>query len=305
MPKGQSESVILTPAQESREGILSALIAYLVWGFLPLYFIVIKTVPPLEVLAHRVIWAVPFGALIIHLRRQWPAVKQACTQSVTMMYLLATAVLIAGNWGVYIWAVQLGQIFQASLGYYITPILFAVIGVFLFDEKLRQPQIAAVVLAAIGVSVLTVSGGQLPVIALFLAASFTGYGVLRKKVVVGAMPGLFIETILLLPFALVYLTLLVFGEDAVFGSGELRTSLLLLLAGPLTVVPLLFFAIAAKRLTLATIGMMQFIGPSIQFVVGLYTGETLTTAHVICFSCIWGAVLLFSMDVWRENRRAS
>lgn len=291
-------------AKRSRDGFVSALIAYVTWGFLPIYFIVVKTVPAFEVLSHRIIWAVPFGALIIAVRGQWSEVRGAIASRTTLSYLAVTAILIAGNWLVYVFAVQAGQILQASLGYYITPMLFALVGVFLLGEQLRKQQIAAIGLAGVGVVVLAVSGGTFPVIAIFLGITFTLYGVLRKKIVVGAMPGLFVETIILLPFALSYLAWEVTRGEASFVHGGGGVSWLLTLAGPLTVVPLVFFALAAKRLMLATIGMMQFIGPTIQFLVGLVNGEQLTTAHIICFVCIWGAAVLFSLDAW-EHRRST
>lgn len=293
-----------TPEQQTRDGLISALIAYLLWGFLPLYFILVKEVGSFEVLVHRVIWAVPFGAAIIHLRRQWPEVKRALTHPKMLMYLSITAILIAGNWLVYIWAVQDEQIFQASLGYYINPLLFAVVGVFVMGEKLRRLQVAAVILAAVGVIVLTVSGGKFPAIALFLGTSFTIYGVIRKKVIIGGMPGLFVETIVLLPLAAMYLGWLMANGEAAFGAGEFSLSVILLLAGPITVVPLLFFALAARRLNLSTVGMMQFMAPTIQFGIGVYFGEQLTPAHLVCFGCIWTAVVLFSWDAWQSNRRA-
>lgn len=287
----------------SRNGLLSALIAYLFWGFLPVYFIFVKAVPAFEVLTHRIVWAVPFGALIIMVRRQWPEVRNAIADWATFKFLCVTAILIAGNWLVYVLAVQDEQIFQASLGYYITPMLFALVGVFLFDERLRRQQVAAIALAGVGVAVLATNGENFPAIAIFLGVTFTSYGVLRKKVKVGAMPGLFVETIILLPMAFGYLVYqLVNGEASFYGDGA-ATSWLLTLAGPLTVIPLLFFALAAKRLTLATLGMMQFIGPSIQFLVGLANGEQLTTAHIICFGCIWCSAVLFSFDAWQNNRR--
>jgi chloramphenicol-sensitive protein RarD len=298
-----AETLPESPERQWREGILSALIAYLVWGFLPVYFVLVKTVPAFELLAHRVIWAVPFGALIIHVRKQWPEVRWAFTHRVTMLYMVATSLLIAGNWLVYIWAVQKDQIFQASLGYSMNPLLFAVAGVFLLGEHLRRQQILAVWLAAVGVIVLSVSGGELPAIALFLGSSFTVYGIIRKKAAIRAMPGLFVETVLLLPFAMVYLGWLMSGDQAFFGAAGAATTSMLFLAGPLTVIPLLFFALAAKRLPLATLGMMQFLAPTLQFLVGVYYGEQLTTAHIICFACIWGAVLLFSVDALQANRK--
>ena len=292
-----------SPEQRVRDGLLSALIAYLVWGFLPLYFIVVKTVPSLEILAHRVIWAIPFGGAIIYARKQWPEILAACRDRRSLLNLVVSAVLVAGNWLVYIWAVQLEQIFQASLGYYINPLLFALAGVFLLGEHLRRRQAAAILIAGIGVLILATSGGQIPFIALFLGTTFALYGIIRKRVAVGAMPGLFIETIILLPIALIYLGSLMAEGSAVFGSGDTSTSIILLAAGPLTVIPLLFFALAAKRLPLATVGMMQFLAPTIQFLVGLYYGEKLTTAHIVCFVCIWSAVLLFSFDALQSSRR--
>ena len=293
-----------TPEQQVRNGLVSALIAYGSWGVLPLFFILIREVDALEALAHRMIWAVPFGALIIHFRHQWPEVKRALTHPKMLAYLSTTALIIASNWLVYIWAVQFEQIFQASLGYYINPLLFAVVGVFMLGEQLRRPQVAAVVLAAVGVLVLTVSGGRFPAIALFLGVSFTIYGVIRKKVVIGGMPGLFVETVVLFPFACACLAWLVGQGNAVFGDNA-GTSALLIAAGPITVIPLLFFALAARRLKLSTVGMLQFIAPTLQFLVGLWDGEPLTRAHLICFACIWTAVALFSWDAWRNSRGTS
>jgi len=202
-----------TPEQQTRNGLIAALVAYCLWGVLPVYFVAVRDVDTLEVLVHRIIWAVPFGAAIIHLRHQWGEVRRALTHPAMLAYLAITALLIAGNWLVYILAVQRDQIFQASLGYYINPLLFAVAGVFLMGEELRRPQALAVSLAAIGVLVLTFSGGRFPAIALFLGTSFTIYGIIRKKVVIGGMPGLFVETLVLLVPAVVYLSILA-GRDA-------------------------------------------------------------------------------------------
>jgi chloramphenicol-sensitive protein RarD len=292
-----------TPEQQTRNGLISALVAYCLWGVLPVYFVAVRDVDTMEVLVHRIIWAVPFGAAIIHLRHQWGEVRRALTHPKMLAYLSITALLIAGNWLVYILAVQRDQIFQASLGYYINPLLFAVAGVFLMGEKLRRPQAVAVSLAAIGVLVLTVSGGRFPAIALFLGTSFTIYGIIRKKVVIGGMPGLFVETLVLLLPGVIYLLLLTSRGESAFGTGDPAMSGLLVLAGPVTVIPLLAFALAARRLKLSTVGMMQFIAPTLQFLIGVYYGEQLTTAHIICFGCIWIAVVLFSWDAWRSSRR--
>lgn len=287
---------------DARDGVIAGLIAYVLWGILPIYFKLVGSVSPGEVLVHRVIWAVPFGALIIHFRSQWPEVWRVLTHRNMFLWLATAAFFIAVNWYIYIVAVQQEQVFQASLGYYINPLLYVLVGVLFLGEKLRAGQIAAVVLATIGVLVLTFSGGELPVIALALGFSFTVYGVIRKKIVVGGMPGLFVETLVLLPIALLWMAWIFNSGQAAFGYDGPGMTGLLLLAGPITVIPLLCFALAARRLELTTIGFMQFIAPTLQFCMGLYYGEVLTTAHLICFGCIWTAVFLFSLDAVRANR---
>ena len=278
------------------------MLAYTMWGFLPIYFKVVEAVPALEVLTHRIVWGVPFGALIIIARRQWPEVRQALAKPRTVGLLALAACFIAVNWLVYIIAVQTDHIFQASLGYYINPLIYVLVGVSLLGERLRRNQTAAVLLAAAGVTVLTVSGGVFPVISLFLAVSFTIYGVIRSRVAIGGMPGLFIETLLLLPLAGGWLGWLMIDGSAAFHTGDPAMMAKLLLAGPITVVPLLCFALAARRLRLSTIGIMQFIAPTLQFLMGVLYGERLTTAHAICFTLIWMAVILFSFDAWRATR---
>lgn len=301
MPDTPSSPEIESHEKRARDGIVSAFIAYVLWGVFPLYFIAVKDVSAYELLAHRIIWAVPFGALIIHLRHQWPDVMRALKDWRTFRFLILSAILITGNWLVYILAVQLEQINQASLGYYINPLLFALAGVVIFGEKLRKAQARAVVLAALGVGVLTFSGGEFPAIALFLGVTFAAYGVIRKQVAVGGMPGLFIETLVLLPIALGYLLWIMLAGEAAFSFGNPSLAGILLLAGPLTVIPLLCFALAARRLNLSTVGMMQFIAPTLQFVIAVIYGEALTTAHIICFGLIWIAVVLFSVDAWRTK----
>jgi chloramphenicol-sensitive protein RarD len=283
----------------TREGLLTALIAYTLWGFLPIYFKVVQTVPATEVLAHRVLWAVPFGLPIVLLRRQWPEVVRAFRSARTFGLLTLAALVIALNWLVYIWAVQNALIFQASLGYYINPLMYVLVGVYVFGERLRRLQSGAIVLAALGVAVLTLSGGEFPLIALTLATTFTIYGTIRSRLAIGGMPGLFIETLVLLPAAGAYLLWLAGNGEIVFASGDWSMSGTLMLAGPFTVMPLLCFALAARRLSLSAIGVMQFIAPSLQFLVGLAYGEVLTVPHIICFALIWTAVSLFSWDAWR------
>jgi len=275
----------------------------LLWGVLPLYLMLVREVPAVEVLAHRVAWAVPFGALIIAARHQWSEVRRALTHRLMLPLLVTSAMLIAVNWFVYIWAVQNAEVFQASLGYYINPLVFIAVGMVFFGERLRRLQQLAVALAVVGVAVLAISGGQFPLLSLALAVSFTSYSVIRRKVVIGAMPGLFVETLVLVPIALAWLWITAAAGEAYFFDTTNTMRMLIALAGPVTVVPLLFFAVAARRLPMATIGFMQFLAPSIQFVIGYLSGEVLTIPHMICFGFIWAAVLAFSVDAIRISRR--
>ena len=288
---------------EARLGVVAGLIAYSLWGVFPVYFKILESVAPLEVLAHRIVWAVPFGALILLLRRQWPDVRRAIANRSMLGWLALSAFFITANWFIYIWAVQNEQIFETSLGYYINPLMYVFVGVLFFGERLRSLQLAAVIFASVGVLVLTLSGGAFPWVAISLAVFFTGYGVIRKRVVIGAMPGLFVETLLLFPFAMVWMTWLLVAGQASFGTQDMSLAMLLLAAGPITVVPLLLFAVAARRLPLTTIGFMQFLAPTLQFLTGVYYGEKLTTAHLICFGLIWVAVILFSTDAIRAGRK--
>lgn len=285
-----------------RDGIIAGLAAYLIWGCLPVYFKTVGAVDPTEVLAHRVIWAVPFGALVLFIRRQWPEVRRALTHRGMLLWLSLSALFIAINWFTYIWAIQDERIFETSLGYYINPLTNMLVGVLLFAERLRRAQLVAVVLASVGVLVLTISGGQVPWVALALALTFTVYAVIRKKVVIGGMPGLFVETVLLAPFALAWFVWLTASGEAAFAVADGAITFWLVMAGPITAIPLLCFALAARRLPLTTIGFMQFLAPSLQFCTGIYYGESLTTAHLVCFGFIWTAVIVFSTDAFLAGR---
>lgn len=294
-----------TSDAELRSGVLAGLVAYTLWGVFPVYFKWLGPVAALEVLGHRILWAVPFGALIILARRQWREVRGALVDRSALAWLALAALCISANWFIYIWAVQNERIFETSLGYYINPLMYVAVGVLLLGERLRRLQIISVVLATIGVLYLTISGGAFPWVALSLAGLFTAYGVIRKKISIGAMPGLFVETLLLLPIALAWMVWLMLHGEASFVSGSAGLTVLLVMAGPVTVVPLLMFAVAARRLTLTTVGFMQFLAPTLQFFTGLYYGEKLTPAHIVCFACIWVAVAFFSYDALRSGKAGS
>jgi chloramphenicol-sensitive protein RarD len=288
---------------EIRSGVIIGLLAYTMWGVFPVYFKWIELVDPLEVLTHRIVWAVPFGAIIIAMRGQWQEVRNALVDRSMLAWLALAALSISANWLIYIWAIQNERIFETSLGYYINPLIFVAVGALALDERLRRLQGVAVALAAAGVLFLTFSGGAFPWVALSLGGLFTVYGVIRKQIAIGAMPGLFVETLLLLPFALAWLVWLIMQDAASLTAGDVGLSMLLVAGGPITVLPLLFFAIAARRLSLTVVGFMQFLAPTLQFLLAMYYGEPLTLARAVCFAFIWSAVILFSYDAIRRGRK--
>lgn len=288
---------------ELRLGLICGVVAYALWGLFPLYLKQLAPATPPEIVAQRILWSVPFGAFILSLRGQWRETLAAVKSPRVVALLALAAVFIAGNWLVYVWAVANDRVLQASLGYYINPLTFIATGVVVLKEKLSRAQIAAVALAAAGVSVLTFGAGVFPWPSFVLAFSFTAYGYVRKTTPVGAMPGLFIETVLLSPFALLFLMHLQSQGVLALGHHGLTLDILLFLAGPATVVPLVLFALAARRLSLTVIGFLQYIGPTGQFFLGLYYGEKFTLAHAICFGLIWAALALISIDAIRRNRK--
>ncbi len=294
---------MLLQRTDARDGVAAGLVAYLIWGFLPIYFKTVGAVDPLEVLSHRVMWAIPFGAIIIFLRRQGGEVWRALTHRSMLGWLSLSALFIAINWFVYIWAIQDERIFETSLGYYINPLTNMLVGVIFLGERLRRLQGLAVAFAAVGVMILAISGGVIPWVSLTLAITFTIYAVIRKRVVIGGMPGLFIETLLLAPLALAWFVYINSLGEASFASGGAALTFWLLMAGPVTAIPLLFFALAARRLTLTSIGFMQFLAPTLQFGTGVYYGEQLTTPHLICFGLIWVAVALFITDALQASKK--
>lgn len=284
-------------------GLITGVAAYALWGVMPVYLKGLSNVSALEVLAHRIFWSVPFGALILFARKQWPEVRAAISSKRVIAMLALSAIAISLNWLIYVWSVLNDRVLEASLGYYINPLMYVAAGVFIMGEKLRRAQIVSVALAAAGVSVLTFGAGVFPFVSVALAVLFTAYGYIRKTTNVGAMPGLFIEVSMLAPIALIYAVWLMNAGAAVFLSGSPGKDGLLLLAGPFTVVPLVCFALAARRLRLSTLGFLQYIAPTMQFLFGLYYGEAFTLYHGICFGLIWLALGIFSFDAVRENRR--
>ena len=283
-------------------GVLFAALAFTLWGVFPLYLKSVASVTALEILAHRILWSVPFGAALIAMRNQWPEVIKALKNRHIMMMLAVAAVSISANWLIYVWAVIHDRVLEASLGYYINPMMYVAAGVFILGEKLRPAQTAAVLLALIGVLILTLGAGVFPWVSITLALLFTAYGYIRKTIDVGAMPGLFVEVLLLSPIALLYLIWLSRTGNMMFLSGDIKLDILLILAGPATVLPLVLFALGTRRLRLTTMGFMQYIGPTLQFIIGIHYGETFTLFHALCFGLIWVAIGIFSVDNWRAGK---
>ena len=287
---------------EQRLGVAYGLAAYISWGFFAVYFKLTAHVPPLEVLAHRIIWSVALLSLFLAVKNKGSEIRRVFGDARTFRVLALTALLISCNWLVFIWAIASGHILQASLGYFINPLVNVLLGVVFLKERLRRLQVVSVAIAAIGVLLMTVMAGKVPVISLVLAFTFGVYGLLRKRVDADGALGLNAETMILLPLALGYLAFCAHRGDLVFTKLDLRTDLLLLAAGPLTALPLIWFVNAARRLRYSTVGFLQYIAPSLQFLfaVAVYH-EPFTRAHALSFPLIWLALALFSWDTFRTR----
>ncbi|MDW3124132.1 EamA family transporter RarD [Vibrio sp. 1974] len=291
--------------QRARQGVLLAVGAYTMWGIAPMYFKSIAQVSPLEILSHRVIWSFFLLAALLHFGRHWRSVYHIATDKKKIAYLLSSSVLIGGNWLIFIWAVNSNHMLDASLGYYINPLINVLLGMVFLGERLRKLQWFAVVLAGCGVLVQLIVFGSVPIVAMALAMSFGFYGLLRKKVAVGAQTGLFVETLILLPAAAVYLLFIASSPTANMIENPWQLNTLLIAAGVVTTLPLLCFTGAATRLKLSTLGFFQYIGPSLMFLLAvLIYGETFTMDKAITFAFIWGALVVFSFDGLRNNSRS-
>jgi chloramphenicol-sensitive protein RarD len=282
-------------------GVAFGLTAYFTWGFLPLYLKLLGNVPAPEVLAHRILWSVLLLAGLVAAMRRWQPLVALARDPRTIVLLGFTALLIGVNWLIYIWAVNAGHVLETSLGYFINPLVNVALGVIVLRERLRKAQIGAVTLAATGVAILAVAQGSLPWISLALAFSFSLYGLIRKMAPADPLTGLLAETALLAPLALIYLATLGAGSFGQSGS----TDALLILSGLVTAAPLLLFAAAGKRLRYATLGLLQYVAPTIQFLLAvLLFKEPLSGAHLVTFACIWIGLAVYAADAVRVARRA-
>ncbi len=287
-------------------GILSAGSAFTLWGIFPLYLKLLKSVPSLEILSHRVLWSAIFLGLILAVRRQWDWMNSIRTRPRISLAFIASAAMLGANWVIYIWAVNADRIIDASLGYFIAPLFNVLFGV-LLGERLKAIQWLAIALAASGVAWLTLSTGQLPWIGLVLAATFSLYGLIRKTASLGALEGLSVETLVMLPLAALFLLLPDSGSSHAFASGSLPLTLMLVAAGPVTAIPLLLFAFGARRIPLSVVGLLQYIGPSIQMMLGVWLyHEPFGSERQVGFALIWTALALYSLEaLWRAWRPVS
>jgi chloramphenicol-sensitive protein RarD len=284
-------------------GILFAIGAYLIWGFMPVYIKQLAEVPPLQILGHRIVWSFLFLAIVIVALKQTASLRRAVVGKRVLMIYLAAALLLAVNWLTYIFAVNGGHVVESSLGYFINPLVSVLLGVVFFHERLRKWQWTAVAIATLGVLYLTFDYGQLPWIAIILALSFGLYGLVKKAAPLGALHGLTLETGLLFVPALVYLAWESFQGNGAFGAGDPGLSVLLAMAGLVTAIPLLMFGSAARSIPLSMVGLLQYIAPTCQFLLGvLVYREPFSPARLVGFVIIWCALVIFWVEGYLHRK---
>jgi chloramphenicol-sensitive protein RarD len=286
-------------------GLLAAALSYALWGLFPLYFRQLTEVPALEIVLHRSVWSLVFVVLLLAVMKRWAWLADVARQPRTLAIFAASALLLSSNWLIYVWAVNNGRVMEASLGYFINPLVNVVLGMVFLHERLRPAQRWALGVAAAGVAWLTWTAGVPPWISLALAFSFGLYGLLRKTAPLGALEGLALETALLAPLAIPALAWFSWHGGALQGA-SMSTWAWLLFAGPLTAVPLLLFAFGARRVTMATLGLLQYLAPTIQFALAVWLfHEPLKAERLMGFVLIWIALALYSAEsLWRLRRAA-
>lgn len=290
--------------EDSLRGLALAVTAYVMWGFLPLYMKALSHVPPAEVVAHRVVWSVPVATAILITMRRLSDVREALGNLRTLGMAAVTAALVSINWGIYVWAVGSGHALDAALGYYINPLFSVALGALLLGERLRGGQLFAIALAAVAVVILAVESGQVPVAALGLTFSWGFYAYFKKSLPVGPAQGFFLEVLLLAPPALVLIFWTRMTGTSHFATGATKSTLLLLGAGVVTAVPLIIYATGAKLLRLSTIGILQYIAPTMIFLTAVFVfEEPFGTARMIAFPMIWTALVIYTFSLIRQARR--
>ncbi|WP_136067761.1 EamA family transporter RarD [Modicisalibacter radicis] len=297
-------SLSVQPDKEASQGVLFGLCAYLMWGCFPLFFALFEGIPAWEILIHRVLWSCVFLVGLVSLLRRWSPIRAALAEPRRLGRVLACAVLIGLNWGIYIYAVESRQVFQASLGYFLTPLVNVALGMFFLKERMSPLQGVAVALAALAIAIQLVLLGTLPWITLLLATTFGTYGLLRKQVPLDGLSGLFVETLLLFPLGLLAIAWLSHSGHSHFMQGDNQASLLLTASGVITALPLMAFAGAARRLRLATLGFLMYLNPTIQFCIALLVfHEPLSAIQLATFVLIWIGLATYSYSAWQQRPR--
>ena len=291
-----------SPAPEAGIGVFYAVLAFVTWGFMPWYIGLFAGVAPLEILAYRSLWALPCAALLLCFQKGgWRQVGKGLANPRTLLTLLVTTALVTTNWLVFIWAIGQGRVLEGSLGYYINPLVNVLLGVVLLRERLSRAQLTAVALAAAAVLYMSLGLGTFPWISLTLALTFGFYGFVRKVMPIDALAGLFIETLFLAPFALFYLGYFDAGYD---GFADLPSLIKTMGLGAMTAMPLIWFSAGARRLRYSTVGLLQYIAPSMHFLYAVFLlGEAFTIGHAITFGLIWTALAIYSFDTLRTSRQ--
>lgn len=285
-------------------GVMAGLGAFAAWGLLPVYWKALQGVFPVEILCHRIVWSLVFVAGILTFQGRWREALAPFRSGRDVFLLLCSSLLIGGNWLLYIWAVTANRVVETSLGYYINPLVSVLLGFVFLRERMRPLQYVAIALATAGVANSMLGYGQLPWVALSLAVSFGLYGLIRKIAAVASMPGLFLETLLLSPLAAAYLVYLYWSGDMAFLHVSRTTDALLIGAGAVTSLPLLGFAFSARCIRLSTLGILQYLGPSLAFILGVFVyKEPFTSGHLVTFVCIWAGLAVFSGETLWNYRQ--
>jgi len=288
--------------REDRSGLIAGFAAFGTWGLIPVYWKLFNYIPASEILAHRFVWTTLFLVGLLSWQRRWPEVREAIQSRRALLYCLASGLAISVNWFVFIWAVNVGRVIETSLGYFMTPLINVALGYFVLGERPRRAQWIALAIAATGVAWLTASTGRLPWIGLVLGLSFGAYGLLRKVASLGALEGLTLETIILAPAAIVGMAIWWRSTATSFPGPDATTNAWLIGLGPATTLPLLLFAVAARRLSMTTLGLFQYLSPTIQFLLGVWLfREPFGSARFAGFVLIWIALALYSLDGWRRR----
>jgi chloramphenicol-sensitive protein RarD len=289
---------------QKKSGVPFAVFAFTFWGLAPVYFKAVSHVTPFEVLAHRIIWSVPITAALITLLHGWPELRQALNNKTVLRTLLLTSLLVAVNWFTFIYAIGSNQVLASSLGYFINPLVNVAMGMVFLKERLRRPQILAILLATAGTINQTIQYGSLPWISLVLAFTFGTYGYLRKTVQIESLAGLFVETSLLFAPALGYLIIIGFNGHLAFGTLGGTTTVLLILAGVVNTAPLISFTIGARRLPLTVLGLCQYIAPTLHFTLAVFIyREPFGVGDLLTFILIWTGLGIFMTDSFAYHRR--